>query len=117
MPPVDDRYFDDAVEPMSTLTVSRNQIFKRRSSRMALNAKISVSGQDRQKSSLMMPAKASNTNIIILVWLSSRPRNPLQWVEGWQGIRERTRAQSIENIREIWWRRLDSNQRPTDYES
>jgi hypothetical protein len=62
MPPVDDRYFDHAVEPMSTLTVSRNQIFKRRSSRMALNAKISVSGQDRQKSSFMMPAKASNLN-------------------------------------------------------
>jgi hypothetical protein len=30
MSPIDDRYFDHAVEPMSTLTVSRNQIFKPR---------------------------------------------------------------------------------------
>lgn len=47
---------------MSTLPVNRSQISKRRSSRMALNSKISVSGQDRQKCSFTMPARATNLN-------------------------------------------------------
>jgi hypothetical protein len=30
---------------------------------------------------------------------------------------DRAQVQAIENIGETWWRRLDSNQRPTDYET
>jgi hypothetical protein len=42
--------------------VSRLQLLKRRSSRMALNAKIGVSGEDRQKCSFTMPARATGLN-------------------------------------------------------
>jgi hypothetical protein len=40
----------------------RTQVAKRRSSRMALNAPIGLSGEDRQKCSFSMPAKATNLN-------------------------------------------------------
>jgi hypothetical protein len=40
----------------------RNAASKRRSSRMALNAAVGVSGEDRQKSTFTMPAKATNLN-------------------------------------------------------
>src|SRR5258708_12727815 len=40
----------------------RSQIAKRRSTRMALSASIGLSGEDRQKCSFTMPAKATNLN-------------------------------------------------------
>jgi hypothetical protein len=43
-------------------TASRNKIAKRRSSRMALHASIGLSGEDRQKCSFTMPAKATKLN-------------------------------------------------------
>jgi hypothetical protein len=49
-------------DPMATESVHRSQIAKRRSSRMALNAPIGLAGEDRQKSSFTMPAKATNLN-------------------------------------------------------
>jgi hypothetical protein len=42
--------------------VNRNQIAKRRSNRMSLNAAIGVSGHDRQKCHFTMPARATNLN-------------------------------------------------------
>ena|SRR5258708_1291071 len=47
---------------MTTATVNRIQLLKRRSSRMALNARIGLSGQDRKKCAFTMPARASNLN-------------------------------------------------------
>jgi len=47
---------------MATASVHRSPIAKRRSSRMALNAPIGLSGEDRQKCSFTMPAKATNLN-------------------------------------------------------
>src|ERR1700686_2002006 len=49
-------------DPMATASVHRSQITKRRSSRMALNAPVGVSGYDRQKCAFTMPAKATNLN-------------------------------------------------------
>jgi len=40
----------------------RNQITKRRSSRIALNALVVLSGEDRQKSAFTMTVKATNLN-------------------------------------------------------
>ena len=45
-----------------TATISRRETGKRRSSRMALNAPIGLSGEDRQKCPFTMPAKATNLN-------------------------------------------------------
>lgn len=42
--------------------ISRTPVAKRRSSRMALNAAVSVSGEDRQKSNFTATAKATNLN-------------------------------------------------------
>ncbi len=47
---------------MATSSAQRSQIAKRRSSRIALNAPIGLSGEDRQKSSFTMTAKATNLN-------------------------------------------------------
>jgi hypothetical protein len=47
---------------MSTAGAHRSQIAKRRSSRMALNAPVGLSGEDRQKCAFTMPAKATNLN-------------------------------------------------------
>jgi hypothetical protein len=47
---------------MRTVAVVRKQIAKRRCSRMTLNAGIGLSGQDRQKCSFTMPARATNLN-------------------------------------------------------
>jgi hypothetical protein len=49
-------------DPMATASVHRSQIAKRRSSRIALNAPIGLSGEDRQKCSFTMPAKATKLN-------------------------------------------------------
>jgi hypothetical protein len=43
-------------------TASRSQIAKRRSNRMALRASVGLSGEDRQKCSFTMPAKATKLN-------------------------------------------------------
>jgi PilZ domain-containing protein len=43
-------------------TASRSQMAKRRSNRMALHATVGLSGEDRQKSSFTMPAKATKLN-------------------------------------------------------
>ena len=45
-----------------TPAVNRIQQLKRRSSRMALNAKVGVSGEDRQKCSFTVPARATSLN-------------------------------------------------------
>jgi hypothetical protein len=47
---------------MTTVAVTRNQLLRRRSSRMALNAPIGLSGQDREKCTFTMPARATNLN-------------------------------------------------------
>ena len=47
---------------MAPASAHRSQIAKRRSSRIALNAPIGLSGEDRQKCSFTMPAKATNLN-------------------------------------------------------
>jgi hypothetical protein len=43
-------------------TAGRGQISKRRSNRMALHASVGLSGEDRQKCSFTMPAKATKLN-------------------------------------------------------
>lgn len=40
----------------------RSQTSKRRSARMALNARVGLTGEDRQKCSFTMPARATNLN-------------------------------------------------------
>jgi hypothetical protein len=47
---------------IATASVHRSQIAKRRSARIALNAPIGLSGEDRQKCSFTMSAKATNLN-------------------------------------------------------
>jgi hypothetical protein len=54
--------FQSCARSMTTVAVVRNQIAKCRSSRMPPNAAISLSGQDRQKCSFTMPARATNLN-------------------------------------------------------
>jgi len=46
----------------ATLTLNRIQLGKRRSNRMALHSPVGLSGEDRQKSSFTMPARATNLN-------------------------------------------------------
>ncbi|MGE5113119.1 MAG: PilZ domain-containing protein [Acidobacteriaceae bacterium] len=46
----------------TSLATPRTQISKRRSSRIALNTPIGLSGQDRQQCPFTMPAKATNLN-------------------------------------------------------
>jgi len=46
----------------ATLALNRIQMGKRRSSRIALHSPVGLSGQDRQKCSFTMPAKATNLN-------------------------------------------------------
>jgi hypothetical protein len=46
----------------ATLTLNRIQLGKRRSNRMALHSPVGLSGQDRQKSSFTMTARATNLN-------------------------------------------------------
>src|ERR1700677_100052 len=43
-------------------TASRSQMAKRRSNRMALHASVGLSGEDRQKCSFTLPAKATKLN-------------------------------------------------------
>jgi len=43
-------------------SVGRSQLGKRRSTRMALNASVGLSGQDRQKLAFNLPARATNLN-------------------------------------------------------
>jgi hypothetical protein len=47
---------------INTPNIRRSQTEKRRSSRMALNASIGLSGEDRQKIAFSMPAKATSLN-------------------------------------------------------
>jgi hypothetical protein len=47
---------------MTTVAVNRIQVSKRRSSRIALNARIGLSGQDREKRTFTMAARATNLN-------------------------------------------------------
>ncbi len=42
--------------------MTRSQPGKRRSTRMALNASVGLTGQDRQKCAFTMPARATNLN-------------------------------------------------------
>jgi hypothetical protein len=48
--------------PAAKATAGRSQMAKRRSSRMALHASIGLSGEDRQKCSFTMPARATKLN-------------------------------------------------------
>jgi hypothetical protein len=45
-----------------TVTENRHQVLKRRSSRLALNARVTLSGYDRGKCAFTMPARATNLN-------------------------------------------------------
>ena len=47
---------------MTSPAVVRTQLARRRSSRIALNAPIGISGEDRSKSSFSVSAKATNLN-------------------------------------------------------
>jgi hypothetical protein len=47
---------------MTTVAVNRNQIAKRRCSRMAMKATVGLSGQDLAKCSFTMSARATNLN-------------------------------------------------------
>src|SRR5215475_13961107 len=47
---------------VAAASLSRLQASKRRSSRMALNASVGMSGEDRLKVTFTMPAKATNLN-------------------------------------------------------
>jgi hypothetical protein len=60
--PTERRSESHGKDPMTTANVHRSQIAKRRSSRVALNAPIQLSGEDRQKRSFTMPAKATKLN-------------------------------------------------------
>jgi len=60
--PVERRSESHRKDLMVTASVHRSQMAKRRSSRIALNAPIALSGEDRQKCSFAMPAKATNLN-------------------------------------------------------
>jgi hypothetical protein len=47
---------------LAAASMSRSQIAKRRSNRMTLNATVGLSGEDRQKCSFTMPARATSLN-------------------------------------------------------
>jgi hypothetical protein len=47
---------------VANATISRSQIAKRRSNRMALHASVGLSGEDRQKCSFTTPARATKLN-------------------------------------------------------
>jgi hypothetical protein len=47
---------------MTTLPVVRNLASKRRSNRMALSAPVGLTGEDRQKATFTVPARATNLN-------------------------------------------------------
>lgn len=47
---------------LSTPSIPRSQAPKRRSNRMSLNASVGLSGEDRQKCTFTMPARATNLN-------------------------------------------------------
>ena len=49
-------------QPLEISSINRLQVLKRRSRRIALTAPISLSGEDRQKCSFTMPARATNLN-------------------------------------------------------
>ena len=56
-----DRLEPDRKDPTTAMTVSRSQA-KRRSSRMFLNASVGLSGEDRLKCFITMPARATHLN-------------------------------------------------------
>ena len=47
---------------MATLSLNRSAVSKRRSTRIGLNAQVSLSGEDRAKASFTLSAKATNLN-------------------------------------------------------
>jgi hypothetical protein len=47
---------------ITPVAVNRLQVAKRRSSRIALNARVGLSGQDCEKRTFTMPARATNLN-------------------------------------------------------
>jgi hypothetical protein len=49
-------------QPLEIASFNRAQILKRRSRRIALSAPVSISGEDRQKCTFTMPARATNLN-------------------------------------------------------
>jgi hypothetical protein len=58
---LDRRQHSHRNHPLSTGGV-RSQVSKRRSNRMALNAAVGLSGEDRQKATFTVTAKATNLN-------------------------------------------------------
>ena len=50
--------------PMAAMaSVRASQTNKRRSARMALNARVALTGEDRQKNAFNLPARATNLNL------------------------------------------------------
>jgi len=47
---------------MTTAAVSRSQLLRRRSNRMALNTRVAISGHDREKSAFTIPVRATGLN-------------------------------------------------------
>lgn len=60
--PLEPRPQSTLISQIASVGINRNRAAKRRSSRMALNASIGLSGKDRQKRSFSMPARATNLN-------------------------------------------------------
>jgi hypothetical protein len=60
--PLEPRTESHGKDLMATAGIHRSQIAKRRSSRIALNAPIGLSGEDLQKGSFNISAKATNLN-------------------------------------------------------
>jgi hypothetical protein len=60
--PAEPRSESHRKDHMATVNAHRSPIAKRRSSRIALNAPVGLSGEDRQKCSFTMTAKATNLN-------------------------------------------------------
>ena len=60
--PTERRSESHSKDQMAAASTHRSQIAKSRSSRIALNAPIGLSGEDRQKCTFTMPAKATKLN-------------------------------------------------------
>ena len=56
------RHKSHHIAGVAAATISRSQIAKRRSNRMALRASVGLSGEDRKKVSFEMPATATKLN-------------------------------------------------------
>src|SRR5215831_8640738 len=60
--PLEYRQESPYTDKIARTTIPRSQVSKRRSSRMALNAQVGLSGEDRHKCSFTVSARATNLN-------------------------------------------------------